>query len=149
LTGKARGRLLAGVAGLVLTGAYTSELIRTLSPGTLAAPGAAVFPAVAAALMACASVALMVEQVRAPGEVAPLDLPRGVALARLLLAAGGLTAYVVLAPWLGHLAASLVPALVLVRVLEPGSWLRVAVTAAAIAGAIHVVFVKLLGVPLP
>jgi putative tricarboxylic transport membrane protein len=147
--GKARGRLVAGLAGLVLTGAYVVEMLRTLSFGALNQPGAAVFPMIAAGMMAIASVALIVEQVRTRGGEPGLEVPRGAALVRLLLVAGALVAYVLLASFLGHVVAGLVLALVLVRVLEPGSWMRTIVTAVAIAASIEVVFVQLLGVPLP
>ncbi len=149
MKGRARGRIIAGIAGLLLVAVYSVEMLKTLSFGVLARPGAAIFPAMAAVLMALASLGVILEQLRAPVDETRLELPRGAALGRLLAAAAGLAAYVLLAPFLGHGVAGLVLAVVLVRVLQPGSWMRTVVTAAAIAASIYVLFVLLLGVPLP
>jgi putative tricarboxylic transport membrane protein len=151
LEGKRRARLVTGVLGLVFCAGYVTETLRTLSFGHVSQPGAAVFPVIAAGLLAVASAALVFEQLRAPAGDAdgPFDLPRGPARWRVILTASGLVAYVALAPLVGHLAASVVLCAVLVAVVKPAAGWRIAVTAIALALSVWVVFVRVLNVALP
>jgi putative tricarboxylic transport membrane protein len=84
---------------------------------------------------------------RAP--VAAADWPDAAGARRVLAVLALLVVYVVLLPSLGFLVATALFALPLVRALGAASWPRAGLTAAAMAGASHVVFKHWLGMPLP
>lgn len=136
---------------MLLCAGYTAEALATLSFGRLGQPGAALFPVIVAGLLALASTALVVEQLRpaAGGDDAGLELPRGPARRRLLIAAASIAAYIALAPLVGHLLASLALCAPLVAVCKPAAAWRIALTALAIGLSVYVVFVRLLHVALP
>lgn len=141
---------MIGVAGLLLSAGYAVEAANTLPMGSLSEPGAALFPILVAVLMAISSLALVVEQARLTGSAdASLPLPRGADLRRLLGIALSVIGYIWLLSYLGFLVASILMALALVRLLTAGSWVRTAVVALAISISTYVLFVVILGVPLP
>lgn len=147
---KRQGRLITGVLGLVLSAVYAYMAYR-LPMGKLDQPGAGVFPLVVAAIAAVASLLLVAEQVAEAMKAGDgaIGLPRGADLRRLVGFGASIAVYIVLAMFLGNLIAGFVMCLVIVRLLDPRSWRRVVVTAAAIALGAHFLFVFILGIPLP
>ncbi|MGE3923262.1 MAG: tripartite tricarboxylate transporter TctB family protein [Lautropia sp.] len=144
---KRRGYLVIGAIGFVLALCYFGAALR-LPFGTLAQPGAALFPVVVSAILLVASVLTMREGWTMPaGET--VGMPAGTDRARLLALAALLVAYVALLPWIGHLIASLLLCIAMIRLLAPIGWTRTLAWAIALALAIHLVFVTLLRVPLP
>jgi putative tricarboxylic transport membrane protein len=149
---KGKGYLVVGGGGLVLAAAYLAAAVR-LPFGKMDQPGAAVFPMMVAALLVAASLAVMWEgwSVQA---AEPVEMPHGQGLGRMLGLVGALLAYMLLLPWLGQLLAGFAFCLALMRLLAQAettavSWLRIAASAAVMSGAIYVLFVHLLMVPMP
>lgn len=150
LRGKGGGRLAVGLLGILLSAGYALEAYNTLPLGSIREPGAALFPLMVAALMAGAGLAIVVEQTKLrTAERAPLDLPRGADLRRLLSIAVTIFGYVWMVSYLGFLPASVAMSLILVRLLKSRSWLETIVTGLAIAFSTYVLFVMILNVPLP
>jgi hypothetical protein len=150
-TAPRRGRLLLGVVGLVLALAYGGHALTALSLGRPSQPGPGVFPLLVGALMVAASLALVWEQLAAPPSAAeePRVLPRGADLVRVVSVVAGVALYAALVPLLGHLVASFLLSLILLRLLGWGSWRRVALTALALAVGSYLVFELGLDVALP
>lgn len=148
--GARRGRLIAGLVGLLLSLGYGQQAWSTLPLGKPGQPGAAVFPLMVAALMAASSLGILVEEMRSAnlGEE-PLGLPHGADLRRFLGVIVSLFGYVALTSLVGHLIASTLMSLALVHLIKPGSWLRTIVAGLAISLSAYALFVILLGVPLP
>lgn len=145
-----RGRLIAGLIGLLVSLGYGQQAWTTLPMGKPSQPGAAVFPIMVAALMAASSLMILGEEMRSgEAEEEALKLPSGADLRRLLGVLAGLVGYVVVASLLGHLLGSILLSLALVHLIKPGSWLRTVVAGLAIALSAYVLFVVLLAVPLP
>ena len=145
-----RGRLIAGLIGLLLSLAYGQQAWSKLPMGVLRQPGAAVFPLIVAALMAVSSLMILFEEMRAvDSEKGPLGLPSGAGLHRLLGVVASLVGYGVMAYLVGHLIASVLLCLVLVHLINPASWVRTVVIGLAISLSTHGMFVWMLGVPLP
>ena len=145
-----RGRLIAGLVGLLLSLGYGQQAWTTLPMGKIRQPGAAVFPLIVAALMAVSSLMILFEEMRSPdSEEAPLVLPSGASLHRLLGVVASLVGYGVMAYLVGHLIASVILSLALVHLINPGSWVRTVVIGLAISLSTYGMFVSMLGVPLP
>jgi putative tricarboxylic transport membrane protein len=145
-----RGRLIAGVAGLLLSLGYGQQAWTTLPMGKIRQPGAAVFPLIVAALMAVSSLMILFEEMRSRNsEEGPLGLPSGAGLHRLLGVVASLVGYVVMAYLVGHLIGSVLLSLALVHLINPGSWVRTVVIGLAISLSTYGLFVSILGVPLP
>jgi len=145
-----RGRLIAGLVGLLLSLTYGQQAWTTLPMGKIRQPGAAVFPLIVAALMAVSSLMILFEEMMSlDSEEGPLGLPRGAGLHRLLGVVASLVGYGVMAYLGGHLIASVLLSLALVHLISPGSWVRTVVIGLAISLSTYGMFVLMLGVPLP
>jgi len=145
-----RGRLIAGLVGLLLSLGYGQQAWTTLPMGKIREPGAAVFPLIVAALMAVSSLMILFEEMRSPdSQEGPLGLPSGANLHRLLGIVASLVGYGVMAYLVGHLIASVLLSLALVHLINPGSWVRTVVIGLAISLSTYGMFVSMLGVPLP
>ncbi len=148
---KRQGRLLVGIGGLVLSLGYALEAVRTLPMGDSERPGAGVFPLLVAALMALSSLGVVLELARRKGESGDerLELPQGADLRRLLGVGASIAVYAFLAPVLGHLSASTIMSVAVVRLLRPAPWRSTIITGVAIAVGTYLLFVIGLAVPLP
>ena len=145
-----RGRLIAGLVGLLVSLSYGQQAWTTLPMGKMRQPGAAVFPLIVAALMAVSSLMILFEEMRPlRSEEGPLGLPRGAGLHRLLGVVATLVGYGVMAHLVGHLIASVLLCLALVHLINPRSWVRTLVIGLAISLSTYGMFVWMLGVPLP
>ena len=150
INGGRRGRLIAGLVGLLLSLGYGQQAWSTLPMGKIRQPGAAVFPLIVAALMAVSSLMILFEEMRSlDSEEGPLGLPSGADLHRLLGIVASLVGYGVMAYLVGHLIASVLLSLALVHLINPGSWVRTVVIGLAISLSTYGMFVSMLGVPLP
>jgi putative tricarboxylic transport membrane protein len=145
-----RGRMIAGLLGLLLSLAYGQQAWAKLPMGQIRQPGAAVFPLIVAVVMAISSLMILLEERRSlDSKEGPLGLPSGAGLHRLLGAAASLVGYVLMAYLVGHLIASILLSLALVHLIHPGSWVRTIVIGLAISLSTYGLFVSMLGVPLP
>ena len=128
-------------------GAVTVLLSLSLPLGSLRMPGSGLFPLVLGAfLMSLAAVQIWTERRRAPEGGAAAG-PRGDA-PRVAAFMAVVVGTVALLPAVGYLAASFLLVLGLLRVLGV-RWLVALAIAAVAAGLARVVFVGLLGIPLP
>jgi putative tricarboxylic transport membrane protein len=145
-----RGRLIAGLVGLLLSLGYGLQAWITLPMGKMSQPGAAVFPLIVAVLMLVSSLVILFEDMRSlDSEEGPLGLPSGGGLYRLLGVVASLVGYVVVAYLVGHLIGSVLLSVALVHLIKPGSWVRTVVIGLAISLSAYAMFISILGVPLP
>ena len=145
---KRKGYLVIGAAGVILAATYVGLTLR-LPFGTLAKPGAGLFPLVAGATLLIASV-LTLREGWAMAPDLDVEFPAGEDRRRLLLLAAGLIAYVVLLPWLGQLICSALLCMGLIRMLSSSlSWPRVVVAGVIMSAVLYGVFVLALKVPMP
>lgn len=153
MSGKQRGRFITGLVGLLLSLGYTATAVTGLPRGTLAQPGAAIFPIVVGVLMALASVGLIAEQVRLAGQAkdGALYLPAGEDRRRLLVVTGIILVYLLALPHLGFLPATTLGSIAFVHQLKlkGRTWPSIVLTGLAIAVFTWVLFFIILGVPMP
>jgi hypothetical protein len=147
-TQKRKGYLVIGGAGVAVAIAYLGLTLR-LPFGTLAKPGAGLFPLVAGGTLLVSSVLALREGWAMPSDL-QVEFPVGDDRRRLVLLAAGLTAYVSLLPWLGQLACSALLCMGLIRMLSSSlSWPRVVVGGLLMSAVLYGVFVVALKVPMP
>lgn len=146
---------IAGVVLLAFAACVVAESLRipseTVAAGrTSFAPGAGFLPMWAGIILAVFSIALIVTAMRRPatGNEDPV-LPRGPALAAVVLTLLALLAYVAVFEWLGYLLATLFLNAFLLRVVMRVGWTSTLSTAVAVSVALYVVFHVLLGIALP
>ncbi len=148
---KKRGRLIVGLLGLALSIGWIAHAMTALPIGKPQEPGAAVFPLIAAGLLVLASLGLMWEQIRIAGvsEEGHLEFPREKDLYRLIGICACVAGYALLIPVFGYLLTSMLLSLAIVRQLKAGPWTSTAATAVAVSVGSYILFVLILGVPLP
>jgi putative tricarboxylic transport membrane protein len=144
---KRKGYLAIGAGGLVLSAGYLGMAVR-LPFGELARPGASLFPIVVGVILAFASLSTLWEGWRTPS-AERVEFPAGRDRLRLLVLVGALVVYIVALPWLGQIIASSLFLILLMRALSDAGWPRVIAYSLTISGALYVVFVRLLDVPMP
>jgi putative tricarboxylic transport membrane protein len=144
---KRKGYLAVGGLGLVISIGYLGMSVQ-LPFGSVAQPGAGVFPIIVGVVLMLTSLAAMWEgwQMDKAEQVA---VPVGADRKRLLSLIGLLLVYFVALPWLGQIISSALFCLFLMRLLSDTSWSRIIVYSLVIAVALHFVFVHLLQVPMP
>lgn len=143
-----RGRLIAAVAGLVASLAYLWQAL-LLPLGTEDRPGAGLFPVAVGLAFAVISVLTGLEALRGRDEDATYTLPRGLRRRRMLTVLGALVGLLVALPLLGLLISGSAFAVVALRVLGAGTWLRSALYGCGLGVAVHLLFVVLLEVSFP
>jgi hypothetical protein len=147
-TQKRKGYLAIGGTGVALAAVYLALTFR-LPFGTLAKPGAGLFPLVAVMTLLIASVLALREGWAMPKDL-EVEFPAGEDRRRLLLLGLGLIAYVALLPWLGQLVCSALLCIGLIRMLSDSlSWPRVVVAGLLMSVLLYAVFVVALKVPMP
>ena len=122
--------------------------------GTMHAQGSGFFPLllglILAALSATQAVSLYMARLRqAPVAAAPTSQRLGEGTRRVLLFLGAAALAIALLPILGYGLTSLVLMLALLRILSVGSWPLIAAISGATAAACYILFVRVLGIPLP
>lgn len=140
-----RVNAIAGVVFLVASGVYLFLAAR-LPIGTVAQPGAGVFPRVVGVLLVVTSVMLVAQALRhrEPGARLPADAWR-----RVSGVAAALAVFCLALPWLGYPVPAFGLLLAVLRMFGVTRW-RAAVLVALLAAAIsYYVFVFVLDVPLP
>lgn len=145
-----RGRGVIGCAGMVISLVYLVEALE-LPAGSLARPGAAVFPYVVGAGMFVSSALVVAESIRkgGAGDKDETYVPQRGDLRRAGWILAGTSAVVLLMPLLGIFAAAAVFISVSIRHIGGRPW-RVSATAGAlISMAIYLLFATYLRVPLP
>ncbi|HSC70283.1 MAG TPA: tripartite tricarboxylate transporter TctB family protein [Candidatus Methylomirabilis sp.] len=123
---------------------------RRLPPSMTFGPGPGFFPFWLGAVMAVLSVLLIVKASRRPAasRAAPL-IPSLRALLPVLLAVGGLAAYILLLERLGFLLGTTLLSVFLLGVVEGEGWPKSVLVGVLNAVALYVIFHLLLGVSLP
>lgn len=143
-----RSLVLVSVIGLVLALGYLAEAMR-YSWGTLARPGSGVYPVLVGVLLAASCIGICVEGLLRRSGVAASAWPAGAALAR----AGGIVSvslgYILFLPYVGHLVAATVVALVVLRAMGLIRWWLLGSLGVALAVGTHFLFAVWLRVPLP
>ncbi|MGW0810871.1 tripartite tricarboxylate transporter TctB family protein [Nonomuraea sp. NPDC002799] len=148
LDGVRRGRMIVG-AVLFVTGAVYTAHAFTLPMGTLAQPGAAMFPIIVGAATLVVSVITIVEAkftVKVSGEY---ERPAPGRAKIVLGLAATILAYLLLLPLLGQYLASVLFGAAAVWLLGTRPWWKAAVQGVLLGLVISYVFLELLGVRLP
>lgn len=144
---KRTGYLVIGGLGVLVAAAYLGLAVQ-LPFGRLNQPGAAIFPLIVGGLLVVGSLATIWEG-RKTGPTERVEFPAGADRARLLGVVGVLLGYFLALPWLGHLLGSTLFCILLMRLLSGLAWPRVVLYSILITGTVHVVFIHMLGVPMP
>src|SRR3546814_416372 len=144
---KGKGYIWIGCIGLLLGAAYLGVALQ-LPFGQLERPGAAVFPVIVGILFILVSLAAVWEGLKMD-RAERVDFPSGSDSKRLLSLAGLLVAYFVALPWLGHVIATAVFCVLLIRLLSDIGWPRILVYSSAFTAVLYLLFVTVFNVPLP
>jgi putative tricarboxylic transport membrane protein len=145
-----RNRTGVGICGLVLSAVYLWNS-RDLPAGTLEEPGAGIFPWAVGAGLALTSLAVLVEARRGRGDadLATLETPSRTELRKAAVLFAGFAALVALVPVVGVFAAGATFIALVARWMTGTGWPRAVLVAVLVAGAVYLLFVLYLRVPLP
>jgi putative tricarboxylic transport membrane protein len=149
LDGKRKGRLIAGVLGLLLGAWYTWYTWGHLPMGSRERPGAGVFPLVIGFGLILTSLLTVAEAWRSSVVSGDLRLPTGHSRRTLLGMAAAILAFVIFYQVLGQYVASCLFMIAALSILGSRSWVRNVLYGVAIGVALSAFFVELLGVRLP
>jgi len=118
------------------------------SMGSMAQPGAGIYPVFVGVLLLLSSIGIGLE-VRSKPALDKLEWPKGKGGWRLLTLVGGIVAFIILLRYLGYLPASTVLTLLALHAMEMRSWLLKIGVTLTFSLASYFLFAILLGVPLP
>lgn len=150
-------RAAAAGAALVASGFYLWQALR-FPAGTIAAPGAGMYPAGVGVFLVMASAAIALHRFRSDrprvgadtggADTGGADVVPG-ARTRVVTAVACLLGFCVALPWLGYPLSAFALVTALLQRLGGGRWSVAAIGGVVTAAASHYVFSVLLGVPLP
>jgi len=143
-----RGTLILA-ACLALIGVWYVSQALTFPRGTLAQPGPGVYSILVGGLIVATSIGTgfeAVQTLRTAGDV-EINWPAPDGWLRIFGLLGGAVVYLVLVDRIGHLMATFVTCVLVMRTQGYTSWVRTVLLAALIAGATYIIFVRLLSVP--
>ena len=149
LDGKRRGRLIAGVLGLLLGSWFSWYTWTNVDMGTQDRPGAGVFPLVVGIGLVIASLLTIAEAWFTDQVSGELNMPQGEKRRTVLLMAVAVVVLVATYRWLGQYVASCLFLIAALSILGNRSWVRNVVYGTAIGVGISAFFMELLGVRLP
>ena len=144
---KRTGYIGAGIAGLLIAAGYLAMAL-DLPFGHLDQPGAGVFPIVTGAILVVASLIAIWEGIKLD-PTTRIEMPVGTDLKRLLSLIVLLFGFLIVLPLLGQVIASTLFCILLMRCLSDLGWARIVAYSVIMCGALYVVFVMFLKVPLP
>lgn len=130
----------------ILVGAAAATLSWRIGLTGPYGPDSGLFPFVSGLFVAAGGVALMLARSHA---TADLEWPDFAGWTRILGVIGALAFMALAIPYLGFAIASLVTMIILLRTVEPGSWLSTLVLAVVSVAATLALFVGLLDLQLP
>ena len=139
--------LWVGGIGSFLSVSYLA-LSFQLPIGSLARPGAAVFPILVGVILLFSSLVTMWEGWQMERSL-QVELPSGSARNRLLVMIGLLAGYFAILPWAGQLISCTLFLILLMRLLWRLSWPRTLAYSVIMSLALYFVFIFLLKVPMP
>lgn len=145
---KSHGYIGAGLFGALLSAGYL-RMTLDLPMGEMDQPGAGVFPLLVAGILCFASVSAIWEGWRNRKTTTRLDLPEGEDRLRLFKLIGLLAIYFLAIPWLSFLLSSVIFCTLLIRLLSALTWTRASLYALIMSGAVYLIFIFLLKVPMP
>jgi putative tricarboxylic transport membrane protein len=142
-----RALLGTSIVAMLLAVAYLAEAMR-YPRGTMAQPGAGLFPLAVGALMLIAALATGLEA-RSRKTWEKMDWPRGSDALRVLAVLTASLGYVLLLPRLGHPVAGTLVTLAVLQVMQLRGWVVKLTLSLVIGLGSYYLFAVLLGVPLP
>lgn len=145
---KSHGYIGAGMFGALLSAGYL-RMTLDLPMGEMDQPGAGVFPLLVAGVLFCASVSAIWEGWRNRKTNTRLDLPEGEDRLRLFKLIGLLAIYFIAIPWLSFSLSSVIFCTLIIRLLSDLTWARASLYALIMSGAVYLIFIYLLKVPMP
>lgn len=145
---KRTGRVVVGLAGLILSIGYTVEAT-SIPLGTQVAPGPGMFPLGVGVVAAVISVVVVLEALLTPVVTGAVELPTG-SPARMVLGFAAVTGlFVLVMPFLGQYVAAVLYSTAMIKLLGTHGWARTIGYGLAMGVIVSVLFVELLEVRMP
>lgn len=145
---KRLGQLIfGGIFLLAFVGYYL--MARDMPAGTLESPGPGMFPTWVGLGGIVISAIVIVEALLNKGESGEIGFPRGYDLKVALIFMATLVGYILVLPYLGMLASSILYAITFLRFGSTTSWPRSIVVGGLIGAVLTIFFSTVLGLPLP
>ena len=139
--------VFGGVFLLAFTGYYL--MARGMPPGTLASPGPGMFTSWIGIGGIGISLIVIVEALLGKSESGAIGFPRGNDLKVALVFLGTIVGYILVLPYLGMLASSMLYAITFLKFGSATSWPRSIIIGALIGAGLTIFFSTVLGLPLP
>jgi len=144
-----RGRLVIGALGLLVSAGYTWQAFE-IPVGTLAKPGAGLYPRGVGIVAIVISFIVVIEAILAKASTdEEVEFPRGVQLRLVLIFFGLSCLYVIVLPILGQYLAASLYSIAMIKFLSPHGWIRSILYGVAAAVTISWLFITLLSIQLP
>ncbi|HET7854630.1 MAG TPA: tripartite tricarboxylate transporter TctB family protein [Candidatus Methylomirabilis sp.] len=143
-----RALTVASLFFCLLTGAYLVDGLK-LPLGSAGRPGAGAYPLLVGLLLAMLSLSLLFKSVTGWGSADEEPLPRGTDMRRVAAVSTSLVLFVLLLRPLGYTLSSALLMAAILRLLEQRNWKAIVLISVASATLSHLLFARLLGVPLP
>lgn len=145
---KRLGQLIfGGIFLLAFIGYYF--MARDMPPGTLESPGPGMFPTWVGLGGIVISLIVIGEALLDKGESGEIGFPKGYDLKVALIFVATLVGYILVLPYLGMLASSILYAITFLRFGSSTSWPRSIVVGGLIGAVLTIFFSSVLGLPLP
>lgn len=145
---KRLGQLIfGGIFLLAFIGYYS--MARGMPPGTLESPGPGMFPTWVGLGGILISLIVIVESLLNKGESGEIGFPKGHDLKVALIFTATLVGYILVLPYLGMLASSILYAITFLRFGSTTSWPRSIIVGGLIGAILTLFFSTVLGLPLP
>lgn len=139
--------LFGGIFLLAFTGYYL--MAQGMPPGQLDSPGPGMFPTWVGLGGIVISIIVIVESLLNKGESGAIGFPRGNDLRVALVFTGTIVGYILVLPYLGMLASSMLYAITFLKFGSTTSWPRSILVGGLMGAILTIFFSSVLGLPLP
>lgn len=145
---KRLGQLIFGGLFLLIFIGYFL-MARDMPPGTLESPGPGLFPTWIGVGGIVISGIVIVESLMKRGESGNIGFPKGTDLKVALIFSGTIVGYILVLPYLGMMASSILYAITFLKFGSTTSWLRSVIVGGLMGAVLTLFFSSVLGLPLP
>ena len=145
---KRLGQLIFGGLFLLAFIGYYS-MARNMPPGTLESPGPGMFPTWVGLAGIIISIIVIGEALMNKGESGEIGFPKGRDLKVAIIFTATLVGYILVLPYLGMMASSMLYAITFLKFGSTTSWPRSIIVGGLMGAALTLFFSTVLGLPLP